>query len=258
MTAPLRLEREGSVARLLIDRVEKKNAFTQAMWEAFPDLLAEAMSDPGVRVLVLQSAAHGTFSAGADIAEFSTGARDPEWRARNQAAIRRAQHLLARAEKPTIAMIEGVCVGGGCGLAIACDLRVAAPAARLGITPARLGLVYSLHDTKLLVDLVGPAQAKRILFTGNLIGGEEAARIGLVDIVSENAPDEVKALTGAIAEASPFSIISTKRIVRRILDGQADDDADTLAQFDAAFDGEDFAEGVGAFLEKRKPRFDPK
>lgn len=258
MSVPLRLERDGAVARLLIDRADKKNAFNQAMWEAFPDLLTDAMADPSVRLLILQSAAHGTFSAGADIAEFSTGARDPEWRAKNQAAIRCAQHELARAEKPSIALIEGVCVGGGCGLAIACDLRVATPSAKLGITPARLGLVYSLHDTKLLVDIVGPSQAKRILFTGNLIGGEEAARIGLVDIVAEDAADEADALAAAIADASPHSVISTKKIIRRILDGQAEDDADTLGQFNAAFDGEDFDEGVSAFLDKRKARFRPR
>lgn len=258
MRVPLRLERDGAVARLLIDRADKKNAFNQAMWEALPDLLADAMADPSVRLLVLQSAAHGAFSAGADIAEFSTGARDPEWRAKNQAAIRRAQHELARAPKPTIALIEGVCVGGGCGLAIACDLRVATPTAKLGITPARLGLVYSLHDTKLLVDIVGPSQAKRILFTGNLIGGEEAARIGLVDIVAEDAAGEADALAAGIAEASPHSVISTKKIIRRILDGQPEDDADTLGQFNAAFDGEDFDEGVSAFLDKRKARFRPR
>lgn len=258
MSAPIRLERDGAVARLLIDRADKKNAFNQAMWETLPDLLADAMADPSVRLLVLQSAAHGTFSAGADIAEFSTGARDPEWRAKNQAAIRRAQHELARAEKPTIALIEGVCVGGGCGLAIACDLRVATPTAKLGITPARLGLVYSLHDTKLLVDIVGPSQAKRILFTGNLVGGEEAARIGLVDIVADNAAGEANALAAAIAEASPHSVIATKKIIRRILDGQPEDDADTLGQFNAAFDGEDFDEGVSAFLAKRKARFRPR
>lgn len=258
MTAPLRLERDGAIARLLIDRADKKNAFNQEMWEAFPDLLADAMADAAVRVLVLQSAAPGAFSAGADIAEFSTGARDPEWRAKNQAAIRRAQHELARADKPTIALIEGACVGGGCGLAIACDLRVATPSAKLGITPARLGLVYSLHDTKLLVDIVGPSQAKRILFTGNLVDGVEAARIGLVDVVSEDAAAEADAIASAIAEASPHSVVSSKRIVRRILDGQVEDDAETLAQFNGAFGGEDFAEGVEAFLAKRKARFRPR
>jgi enoyl-CoA hydratase/carnithine racemase len=255
MSEPLRLETEGPIARLLIDRPDKKNAINQEMWKALPHLLAEAMNDSAVRVMVLQSAVPGMFSAGADIGEFSDGARDPVWRSRNQAAIRCAQHELARADKPTIALIDGPCVGGGCGLAIACDLRVATPAAKFGITPARLGLVYSLHDTKLLVDLVGPAQAKRILFTGTLIGGEEAARIGLVDVVAEDAAAQVDELAYAIASASPHSVAATKKMVRRILDGQVEDDEETLRQFNSAFEGEDFEEGVGAFLAKRAPKF---
>lgn len=251
----LRLEKQSRIARLLIDRTAKRNAFTQAMWEAFPALLADAMADPAIKVLILRSAGPGVFSAGADIAEFGEGARDPEWRARNQAAIARVQIELARAEKPVIAAIDGVCVGGGCGLAIACDLRVASPASRLGITPAKLGLVYSLHDTKLLVDLVGPSQAKRILFTGQLLDAAEAARIGLVDILAEDPIAEAMALAEAIAESSSHTVRETKTMVRRILDGQADDDADTQALFADAFSGPDFEEGVAAFLEKRKARF---
>ena len=251
----LRLVREGAVARLLIDRTSKQNAFTQEMWETLPELVAEATANPAVRVLILQSAAGTTFCAGADIAEFSAGASDPDWRSRNQAAIRRAQHELARAEKPTIALIEGNCIGGGCGLAIACDLRVAAPAARFGITPSRLGLVYSLHDTKLLVDLVGPSQAKRILFTGSLIGADEAQRIGLVDLVDEDAAEAADALAKEIASSSPHSVRASKKMIRRILDGQAEDDEETLRQFDSAFKGEDFQEGVSAFLARRKPQF---
>lgn len=255
MTEPLRIETRGAVARLLIERADKKNAFDQAMWERLPGLVEQAMRDPDVRLLIIQSAAPGTFSAGADLAEFATVARDPEWRRRNQAAIRRAQFELARAEKPTIALVEGPCVGGGCGIAIACDLRVAAPAARFGITPARLGLVYSLHDTKLLVDLVGPAQAKRILFTGQLIDAAEALRIGLVDLLAEDAGAAAQALADAIAAASPHSVTASKKMIRRILDGQAEDDPETQLQFDAAFDGADFHEGVSAFLAKRPPRF---
>lgn len=255
MSAPLTLERIGAVAHLRIDRADRKNAFTQEMWEMFPDLLAAAMDDPQVRVLVLRSAVAGVFSAGADIAEFAAGARDAGWRARNQAAIRRTQHELARAAKPTLALIDGVCVGGGCGLALACDMRVATPSARFGITPARLGLVYSLHDTKLLVDLVGPAQARRILFTGSLITGDEAGRIGLVDIIAEDATAEAEALAKAIADASPHSVTATKAIIRRILDGQPDDDDETRRQFDLAFEGRDFAEGVDAFLARRPARF---
>lgn len=255
MSEHLRLEVDGPVARLLIDRADKRNSLNQAMWEALPGLIAEAIDDPAVRVLVLRSAVPGIFSAGADIAEFASGATDPEWRGRNQAAIRAAQHALARAAKPTVALIEGPCIGGGCGLAIACDLRVAGPGAGFGITPARLGLVYSLHDTKLLVDLVGPAQAKRILFTGDLIDAAEAVRIGLVDILAPDPAAALAALVGSIAAASPHSAQASKRMIRRILDGQTEDDEDTLQQFNAAFDGADYQEGVAAFLAKRPPRF---
>jgi enoyl-CoA hydratase/carnithine racemase len=251
----LRLEKQGAIARLLIDRAAKRNAFTQAMWEALPTLLAEAMADPAIRVLVLQSATGGVFSAGADISEFSTGALDPQWREMNQASIRKAQVELARAPKPVIALIDGDCVGGGCGLAIACDIRIASPRARFGITPAKLGLVYSLHDTKLLVDLVGPAQAKRILFSGQLLDAAEAQRIGLIEIVSDDVQSEGDALATTIAANSSYSLRSVKSIVRRILDGQVDDDDTTRQLLLDSFSGEDFAEGVAAFLEKRKARF---
>lgn len=251
----LRLEREGAIAHLLIDRAAKRNAFTQAMWEQFPALLAEAMADDAIKVILLRSAEPGIFCAGADIAEFGQGALDPDWRAKNQAAISRAQIELARAEKPVIAVIDGDCVGGGCGLSIACDLRVASQRARFGITPAKLGLVYSLHDTKLLVDLVGPAQAKRILFTAQLLPAEEAQRIGLIELLEDDPLAAATELAVTVASASSHSVRNTKKIVRRILDGQADDDAETKALFAAAFTGDDFKEGVAAFLEKRKAVF---
>lgn len=247
----IRLERHGAIAHLVIDRAGKRNAITQAMWEVVPDLIGEAMADDAVRVLILRAAEPGAFSAGADIAEFGEGARDPDWRARNQAAIAAAQLALAGAPKPTVAAIEGDCVGGGCGLAIACDLRVATGAARFGITPAKLGLVYSLHDTKLLVDLVGPAQAKRILFTAQLIDADEAYRIGLVDLLDADAP----ALAETIAGNSAHTVREAKAMVQRIGHGQAEDDAATRALFAQAFTLPDFAEGVGAFLAKRRPLF---
>lgn len=247
----LRLERAGRVAHLLIDRAAKRNAITQAMWEALPVLLGEAMADDAVRVLILRAAEPGAFSAGADIAEFATGVRDPARRAANQAAIARAQFELARAPKPVIAHIEGDCVGGGCGLALACDLRTASAGARFGITPAKLGLVYSLHDTKLLIDLVGPAQAKRILFTAALIDAVEAHRIGLVDLLDTDPVE----LAETIADHSAHSVRQSKAMVRRILDGQAHDDAVTGALFADAFTLPDFDEGVAAFLAKRRPVF---
>jgi len=251
----LRLETEGPVARLVIDRADKRNAFNQTMWEAFPGLLADAMNDSAIKVVLLQSSTPGVFCAGADIGEFAKGALDPEWRTANQAAISRAQYQLARAEKPVIAVVDGDCVGGGCGLAIACDFRVVSPRSRFGITPAKLGLVYSLHDTKLLVDLVGPAQAKRILYTAQLLPAAEAHRIGLVEFLEEDPNVAAAGLAATMAEASSHSIRETKKMVRRILDGQAEDDDVTSALFAAAFTGEDFNEGVSAFLAKRKAEF---
>lgn len=247
----LRLEKQGATAHLLIDRAAKRNAFDMAMWQALPQLLSEAAADPDLRLLVLRSAQPGAFCAGADIGELLANKDDAEWRAASQSAINDAQFALARFVLPTIAFVEGDCIGGGCGLALACDLRVATPAARFGITPAKLGLVYPLHDVKLLTDLVGPGQAKRMLYTGSLIGAEEAVRIGLVEALS----DDVAQFAEPILAASPHSAREIKHFVRRVLDGQAHDDAETFAVFAAAFTGPDFLEGTSAFIEKRKPEF---
>ena len=248
----LRLETSGSIARLLIDRAAKRNAFDQAMWLQLPLLLERALADDAVRLIVLQSTEPGVFCAGADIAELSDNASNANWRAANQAAINAAQYALTRAAKPVIAMIDGDCIGGGCGLALACDIRVATPRARFGITPAKLGLVYPLHDTKLLVDQVGPAKAKEILFTGALMNAEEAHRIGLINRVADNADDLIETMLST----SGHSQRESKAVIRRILDGQAEDDADSLARFAEAFTRADFREGVAAFLQKRKANFE--
>ncbi|WP_321327166.1 enoyl-CoA hydratase-related protein [uncultured Parasphingorhabdus sp.] len=252
----LRLEKNGKIAHLLIDRPEKRNAFTQDMWELFPELLADAMADDSIRVLTVNaSAKNSAFCAGADIGEFGTGSSDPVWRAKNQAAIGKVQHDLAQAPKPTIAVIDGDCIGGGCGIALACDIRIAGPAARFGITPAKLGLVYPLHDTKLLVDAVGPSQAKRILFTGQIMSADEALRIGLITLLADEPYEDAMAMAKTMASVSSHSQRMSKQVIRRILEGQADDDEASRALFNAAFDGDDFKEGVRAFLEKRKPEF---
>ena len=247
----LRLEKQGATAHLLIDRAAKRNAFEMAMWTAIPQILAEVASDPEIRLLVLRAAEPGAFCAGADIGELLANKDDADWRAVNQRAINAAQFDLTRFTLPTIAFVDGDCVGGGCGLALACDLRVASPRARFGITPAKLGLVYQLHDVKLLTDLVGPGQARRMLYTGSLIDAAEALRIGLVEVVGE----DIAQFADPILAASPHSTRAIKGFVRRVLDGQAHDDADTLAVFAAAFTGPDFLEGTSAFVEKRKPEF---
>jgi enoyl-CoA hydratase/carnithine racemase len=247
----LRLEQDGPVTRLLIDRADKRNAFTIEMWQRLPELLAQVDADRSCRVLVVKSAQGGAFCAGADIAELLANKDDAGWAADNQKAINRAQHELTRFRLPTVAMVEGDCVGGGCGIALACDIRVAAPQARFGITPAKLGLVYPLHDVKLLVDLVGPGQARRMLYTGMLLGAEEAKAVGLVEELGESED----ALVAQVLAASSFSTQAIKGFVRNVLDGQVADDAESLRVFASAFSGADFREGTRAFVEKRKPVF---
>jgi len=235
----------GACATLTLDRPAKRNALTLAMWEALPGLVERAMADPTVRVLVVTGAG-GAFCAGADIGEFASQAADPAWRARNNAAIRATQVTLARAAKPVIAAIDGDAIGGGLGIALACDLRFASGRSRFGMTPAKLGLVYPLHDTKLLVDAVGAAAAKRMLFTAQIMDAGEAARIGLVEVVPDLVA-AVDAFATAVTSLSATTQRAAKTIVRRILDGAFDDDAASADAFDAAFTGPDFAAGVAAF-----------
>lgn len=254
---PIVLKRDGAIARLVLNRPDKKNAITEAMWAAVPGLVEAAEADPAVKIIVLGSAAPGVFSAGADIAEFTEIAGDPHRRRSNQRAVRAAQDRLMRCKKPTIAEIDGACVGGGCGLALACDLHFASDRSRFGITPVKLGLVYSLEDAKRLVDLVGPAHAKSILFTGRLLDAVEARRIGLVnDVVSvDDLGPAVAGVAEEIAAVSQFGVRGIKHILGLIRDGHTADTPETLQMFLDAYDGEDLAEGVAAFLEKRKPNF---
>lgn len=255
MDPRLRLDVADGIATLALARPERKNALDQAMWEALPGAVAAAVAAPGVRVLLLGSSTPGIFCAGADIGEFAARARDDGWWAANRRAIRAAQQALVHAPLPTIAVVDGDCVGGGCGLALACDLRIASPRSRFGITPARLGLVYPLHDTRLLVDLVGPAQAKRMLYTARLLPAAEAAAIGLVTELAEDPMAAARALADDMCAVSGDSQRWVKETIARILGGVVDDDSRSEALFDAARAGPDFAEGVAAFLEKRPARF---
>ena len=247
----LRLERDGAIARLLFDRADKRNAMTQEMWAALPALVEEAMADDSIAVLILTSATPGLFCAGADIGEFATHSANEDWRIANQSAIRASHAALAHASKPVIAAIDGDCIGGGCGLAMACDIRVAAPTARLGITPAKLGIVYSLFDTKLLVDLVGPGQAKRLLYTAALIDAAEALSIGLIEEIAEDPMARATAVAQTIAANAQHSVLSTKNMIRRIVDGQTDDDPETLMMFRDAFTRPEFTARVEAFRTRR-------
>lgn len=256
-TAAVYAQVDGALGRIVLNRPEKKNAMSQAMWRRVSDAVQALDTVGDVRVIILCSSTPSSFSAGADISELGVISSDPARRDANRMAIREAQRGLARASKPTIAQISGPCVGGGCGLAIHCDFRFAADTARFGITPARIGIVYPLNDTKQLIDLVGVSAAKSMLFTGRLLGAAEAQKIGLIDRLetADALGEAVEAFARELASVSQYSLYGIKKTMQRILDGQTDDDVWSQDMFLDAHEGEDAKEGVKAFLEKRAPKF---
>lgn len=256
----LLLEVRDDIARATLNQPAKRNAMSRRMWEEFPALLARIEGDATVRVVIIQGAG-GAFSAGADISEFETVYADMASTAHYNQAVRMAQKGLRDLPRPVIAEIQGACVGGGCGLALACDLRFAAADARFGITPAKLGLAYSLSDTLQLVEKVGAAAAKDILFSGRLFGAAEAHAMGLVDRVCEAASLSAETLAYAefLAANSSASITIAKAMINSAMDELA---ARLSPRFgplaEAVLAGPDFREGRAAFRDKRPPVFRPK
>lgn len=258
MTQPaLYLEKKNNIAWITLNRPARKNALNLAMWQALPPLVAEAEADDEIRLLVLRSSTDGIFCAGADISEFDLFIKDEEKRTQNRVAMRDACNALEKFSRPSVALIDGDCVGGGCMLALSCDLRMSSPSSRFGITPAKLGLVYGLSDTRRLMDLVGPDMAKSLLFSARLITAEDAVRIGLISEIfpADRLQEEVMEFARLVEANSPHSLMEMKKIIGRIQDGVRYDDDQSEAIFDAAFTGDDHREGVEAFLAKRKAQF---
>lgn len=253
---PVYLTRHGAIASLVLNRPAKHNALTETMWREISELLAEAEADSDIQVLIVRGKG-GAFAAGADISEFEDVYATPERSEAYSRAIGAALDGLAKFPKPTIASIEGACVGGGCALALACDLRFAAQGARFGVTPARLGLVYPFNDMRRLVSAVGSAAAKDLLFTARLIDAETALQIGLINRLTPPGvlAETVKDYVSHITHASSHTARITKQMIALIEAGQDEDDAQTRQLFLNAFSGEHFQEGYQAFLEKRRPDF---
>ncbi|MEU3145284.1 MULTISPECIES: enoyl-CoA hydratase/isomerase family protein [unclassified Streptomyces] len=232
-----------SVATVVIRHPAKRNAMTTSMWRALPPLLDTLADDAGVRALVLTGEGE-TFCAGADI---STLRGSPQEAQRLAVA---AEEALAAFPGPTLAAVRGHCVGGGAQLAAACDLRFAQEGAVFGVTPARLGIVYPASSTRRLVSLVGPATAKYLLFSGELIDTARALRTGLVDEVLpvDGLDRRVTEFTAVLVSRSQL----TQAAAKEFADGRTDRDSHWSGQ---ARGNGDTAEGVAAFLERRPPRF---
>jgi enoyl-CoA hydratase/carnithine racemase len=245
------------VARITLNRPDRRNALSSQMWFGLLEIAARLASEPSVKVALITGAGDAAFSAGADIAEMRDGLADPSAMKRMQQAVLDAQAVWERLPIPTIAVIRGACTGGGCGLALACDLRLATPDAFFAIPPAKLGLAYSLADTKRLYDLVGPSRAKEILFTGRRVNAEEALALGMINeiVPSDALEDRALSLAREIAGNAGNSVRAAKAVVNMISDGVHAETPESKRYYDESFSSPEFLEGAQAFLEKRKPRF---
>jgi enoyl-CoA hydratase len=254
-TSDLFYERRGAIAVVTFNRPDSRNAMTWAMYEGLYDACEHVDNDDRVRVLVLRGAGDKAFVAGTDISqfrEFTTPQHALDYEKKQNKNVGRLEDVV----KPTIAMIRGFAVGGGANIALACDLRIAATDARLGVPIAKtLGNTLSILTLARILQYVGPARTKELLFTARLIGAEEGKAAGVFNDVVE--PERLEARTMEMAEQiaanAPLTIRSVKQGVRRLMDRARIEEAEDLVQM--AYQSEDFKEGVDAFLNKRAPRW---
>jgi enoyl-CoA hydratase/carnithine racemase len=246
----------GGVATIVLNRPSKRNAVSLAMWRRLGEIFAELGGRDDVGVIVL-TGADRHFCAGADISEFASVRADAQSGRSYEAANEAATVALRDCRKPTIAAISGYGMGGGCALALACDLRVGDGSTRMGIPAARLGVVYGELDCALLYRQVGLANAKRVLFTGRAFDAQECLSMGLLDIVAaEPALAAALALAQEMVGNAPLSLAGSKLILEALSTGTVAARRDEISDLiEAAMDSADYREGARAFLEKRKPAF---
>lgn len=258
MPGEVRTETDGAIGWVIFDTPRRRNCLSLSMWQAIGPAFERLEADPEIRVIVLRGAGTEAFVAGADISEFETLRADAQ-SARAYAEVgNAAQERVYACKKPTIAMIHGFCIGGGMGLAVDCDLRIAGESARFAVPAARLGLGYPAEHVARLVDVVGMAQAKEIFFTARQYTSEEALRIGLVNRVVADADLEVSVrdTCNQIAANAPLTILAAKTILHEQARRDGLPDAALCdGVYDACYDSADYAEGRRAFMEKRRPVF---
>jgi enoyl-CoA hydratase/carnithine racemase len=251
----LLVERDGPLARVTINRAANRNAMTLAMWRQMADEFSDLGRDKAVRAILLTGAGDD-FSTGADIAEFEAVRSDAAQSTAYEVAVDACSDAIESAPKPTIAVIQGYCLGGGCHLAMACDFRYAAKSTKIGIPAARLSIIYGVRSTQRLLALVGLTNAKRILYSGERLDADAALAAGLIDDVSADAMASATSFARSIAHNAPLSIAGAKRILTDTAMGKGLLDLDAAQQMiERASNSFDYREGRSAFAEKRPPAF---
>ncbi len=254
----VRAEIKGPVGYLILDRPERKNALSFAMWKEVAKLIGEFGANKALRVVVLRGAGDLPFCAGADISEFETVRANAAGARAYEDANVVAFDAIAACPLPTIAMIRSFCIGGGMGLAAACDLRIASESAEFGIPPGKLGLAYPPSAIRYIVAAIGPSSAKDMLYTARRVKAAEAEKLGLINrLVPEGALEpEVETLANAIAENAPLSLKAGKLAINYAAGYEFARDMKAVKDAaDRCFDSADYREGRSAFLEKRKAKF---
>ena len=259
MSDSILLEREAAIATVVLNNPEKLNALSFGMWMRLGEVMRELEADDGVRCIVLRGAGEKAFAAGADIAEFEKVRTNAKVAKDYGDKIEGTMRAVAECRHPTLAMIHGVCVGGGLEIASQCDLRICGASSRFGIPINKLGLVVGYGEMAALIDLVGRATALEILLEGRVFGAAEAKEKGLVSRVVADDQVEGEALAAAarIAAGAPLVARWHKKFARRLADPRPLSDVERDEGY-ACFDTEDYRIGFNAFLAKQKPQFNGK
>jgi enoyl-CoA hydratase len=256
--AELKIRREGTTGWIIFSNLDKHNAMTYEMWRGLPEAIAAFDNDPDLRVIALTGDGEKAFVSGADISEFEAKRGSAEASAEYNRAGQAASEALFAARLPTIARIRGICFGGGLGIALGCDMRIAADDARFCIPAARLGLGYGYTGLKRLVDVVGPAYAAEIFATARRYDAKEALQMRLVNRVVPVSELDVtfNEYLKAIGENAPLTVAAALAAIDEAMKAdQERDPGKVQAKVDRCFASEDYKEGRRAFMEKRKPVF---
>lgn len=256
MSENIDLERDGRIATVTLDKPERHNAMDATMWQGIGDLMQECDGDAELRCVIIRGAGGKAFSAGADIAEFENERRDKKHALDYGVIVERGVGWISKCRHPVIAQIDGLCVGGGLGVASACDLRVCGESSRFGVPVKRLGLVEAHKEVAPLVKKFGANIALEILLVGDVFPVADAVRMGLVNKV---VPDgevaaAVREMAEKIVEGAPLSARWHKKFIYRLLDPAALTEEELDEGWDC-YDTEDYKIGVKAFLAKETPEF---